>query len=211
MSIPISRKVESYIRRTPSIAECLRRGLINHSALAKAICEELKEARVEAAKMAIGRFSRRTISSGSNEKKIERQLRKARLTIRGNMSLIILSAPQSLERLASLSKELDARDNEVTIVHGTRRVTLILGSEHRETARRIFGRSIHKVIPGLAKVQLLLDEDAMFTSGFSAFVLSQVASHGINVIEELTCAGEHLLLVKEEDLPGILGALRYEG
>lgn len=219
MEGPVSRIVERFIRSRSGIADCLRQGLINHRALARLICEAYPApgkakrgetaARVAAAQMAIGRLSRRMKSAESNEAKILRELRRSRVLTRSNMMAVILRAPQPLEKIVDLQREILAEDDELTVVHGMRNVTLILGEEYREAVRRHFSRSL-RIIPGLVKLQILVGEQSVQMRGFSAFVYAQVAGHGVNLIQELTCSGEYLLLIEAKDLEKTLAALRPE-
>jgi hypothetical protein len=208
MNKPLARTVESYIRKSPTIAYCLRMGIINHSALAQLICNEMKDRRQSAAQMAIGRLSKRIKVSESNEKKIEQQLKRAKMIIRGNMSLFVFNTSAQSSKMYKFDNLISELEDELTIIHGYKRITLIIGTEHVRTVKKLFGQRIHKIFHSLAKIQLILGESAMFTSGFSAYVLSQVASRGINIIEELTCSGEHLLIVDEQDLQSTLDSLR---
>jgi hypothetical protein len=209
MKKPMSRIVESFVRLNPHVAKCLRAGLVNHCSLARLICQNEKSEQIPAAQMAIGRLSKRINKNEGLDKKIEKQLKKARLITRSNISLVILDNTSVTGKVTKLERLISEIDDEITIVHGYKKIILIIGSEHIKKAKLIFSGQITKTINGLAKIQLLIGESAMFTPGFSAYVLSLIASQNINVLEELTCAGEHILLVNDLDLETALSALRH--
>ena len=121
---------------------------------------------------------------------------------------VILKAPQSLIQVAELQKNLLAEGDELTVVHGLKNVTLILGQEHKATVKKLFPRSAPEYLSDLVKIQLLVSERSIRMPGFSAFVYAQLGAHGVNLLQELTCSGEFLLLVEEKDLQQALHVLK---
>src|SRR5262245_3303850 len=149
MDAPLSRTVERFIRSRTSIAECLRLGLINHRALARLICKSSRDDRLAAAQMAIGRLSRRPKGGDSNDQKIFRELSRARVITRSNMMAVILRSRQPLSKIVELQQQIVAEDDDLTVIHGMRNITLILGEEHRETVRRLFAKQTVRILDGL--------------------------------------------------------------
>ena len=108
----ISQLVKEYITSELSIYECLKKGILNYSQLAKLISREYNLDSTAAVKMAVNRFADIESKHEDNEDTsvIWNILSKAKVTIKGDVSIIVLyPSPEAfklvneLEQLVNIS------------------------------------------------------------------------------------------------------------
>lgn len=207
MSESIASVTKTYISQSQHLKEFIRRGLINYTALAREICARSQVPFTRAAVVAASRYAERLQKQRSNDQKLEQILRKAKLTIRGRMLVAGVRRDGDRKRVTALHTAVKADGDDLTVVEGIAMISLTTASKHKALVRSIFRERIHTLLDDVAQITLETDSSAMFVPGLSSFVLGRLSGVGINVIEEYTCAGEHLLIVSEKDLPRALAAL----
>jgi aspartokinase len=70
-------------------------------------------------------------------------------------------------------------------------------------------QSREKISTGLALVSLLFDKRLETTSGVVAHVYGLLAERGVNVLEEMSCWTELLMVIEERDLASTLECLKF--
>lgn len=195
----ITRLTQKYISERPSIRDCLRRGLINYSALSREICEEEKTDKFDAVLVACRRYYNRLKKKDSLEERVRNLLRGARVRTRNQISVIILEKPRDFERLSRLQKEVREAGGDFNLIEGDHAVVVITNSEYVEEIRESFRGKIKKITSDLVQISMNFDERLETTPGVVSFVYGLLAEHGINVLEEMSCWTELMIVVNEED------------
>lgn len=203
----IAQRVAKYVRAEPVIEEALVLSIINARALARKILPRANAAQLASAAIAIKRLEKRLSRRKTTEKKIRDILTKSKLVVRNRMMVVAIKRDYDYRRYLALQSALKERGEEVTIIEGFQMLTIITGSEHADAVRKVFGKQISELHRNVSLIMLLVGREAMYTRGFSAFVLSILSRAGVNVLEELTSSGEHLLVVEESDLMLALNTL----
>lgn len=204
----IAAQTQHYIAQHPYLKECIKRGLVNYSALAREVCGTLGVPVTKAVVVAASRYARRLSKQRSHERQLESVLRRAKLTIRGRMLVAGVRRDEDRRRITALHSAIRDAGDHLTVVEGLEMVSLATDSSHKALIRSTFRGRVHTLLDNVAQVALASSTQAMFMPGLSGYVLSRIASFGVNVIEEYTCAGEHLFIVQESDLPKVLQALQ---
>lgn len=207
MSESLATLTKTYISRNAHLKELLRRGLINYSALAREICTQHRVPFSRAAVVAAARYAQRLKGQRSQEQQLRRVLKKAKLTIRGRMMVAGVNRDHDRRRISALHSAIKEAGDDLTVIEGLSTWAITTGSNHKTLLRSIFKERVHTLVDKVAQIVLETGKDAMFTPGLSGYILGRLSGAGINVIEEYTCAGEHLLVVAEADLPAALRAL----
>lgn len=203
--------LKEYVQQNPSVRDCLQRGLINHSALARYVSKSKKCDQFEALVIASTRYGARlTKNPNLPEKRFRKLLKESRLIVQTRMLVASVTHQGDYERVGKLHSIVKKRKGHLTHIDGYEIQTIITGIEFESDVRATFRGSLQLLIPNVVQLLLLASEKAMFTSGFSAFVLNLIAQEGVNLLEELTSSGEHHLVIEERDLQKVLKALRIE-
>jgi hypothetical protein len=207
MQDSLAAHTKVYIAQNVHLKEFLRRGLINYSALAREVCRHVGVPFSRGAVMATSRYAERISKQRSYEKKLELILKKAKLTIRARMLVAGVQRDNDRRRVTALHTAVKAAGDDLTVIEGFSMLSLTTPAKHKTLVRSIFKDRIHTLLDNVAQIALETGSSAMFTPGLSGYVLGRLSGVEINVIEEYTCAGEHLLVIAEEDLPAALEAL----
>jgi hypothetical protein len=203
----IVRKVQRYVLQHPEVRECLQRGIINYSSLAREICGRDTQA-FEATVVALRRLSQveRTRSAPS-QKRFLSFLKAASTVVRSRVAVIGIRRPDDFGKLIAVQAEIERQRGDMTLVTGHQMITLMTGAEHAALIRSRFRKLVIFEIQGLAQLILLLPQRVVETPGFGAYLLGLLGSRNINVFAEATCSGEHIIAIREEDLVPALSIL----
>ena len=181
-SIPVSKQVKAYIERKPYILEAIEQGIINYSALSREICRDLKLKNTDAVKVALIRNAEknRTRKKKTQEKVIE-ILKKANLSIKNKIAALHHSTFVDVKAIAyskTPSGYMFFLDESIA----------------RNT-------NFKKIEYNLAILHIKSPREIEHTPGAIAFILSALASEGINVSHVMGCREDTFVVLKERDAP----------
>ena len=204
----VARQTAEYIAKNPSIKECLRRGLVNHTALAREICSEYRIDKIDAVVMASTRYAARIQKQRSHENDLRQMLSRAKILVSTKVLLATWDRSVSLNSLLTLHNHVIKKGGELTIVEGHRLITVFTEHEFADEIRRLVGRNIKMMLKDLVKITLLLPEKVIFTHGYAAYMFKLIADQGINMVGDVTSTAEHIFVINEKDLDLALSALK---
>ncbi len=182
----ISDTVKAYLKNKPYTMEALEKGIVNYSALARLVQEELGIRNYQAIKAAIRRYAgQREALRGSIELRAMKVLKENRIALLDGVHVII-------------SREDIGIDNDAKVkideyyVYLTRKDTLkTLGKKAKD--------NLVKVRDNCSAVIIYSEENIEGASGVIAFLASLLAEQNINVIEFISCYTETIFVVSRED------------
>lgn len=180
--ISISKQVKSYIERKPYILEATEQNIVNYSALAREICKDLKLKNLDAVKAALIRSSEkyRKNKRKTQEKAIE-ILRNANFSIKNKIAALHHSTFIDMKAIAyskTPSGYMFFLDENI--------------------AKK---SNFKKIDYDLAILHIKSNKEIERTPGAIAFILSSLASEGINVSHVMGCREDTFVVVKEHDAP----------
>jgi hypothetical protein len=186
----VAKKVRKALQERPSIAEGLKLGIVNYSALARLLADRLGISNTEAVVSAIKRFAESSVE-GEHDKRLRRVVSESSIELRPNIAVITLPPGSDWKKLASA---LSVHH----IVQGPSSTNLVVDE-----------RSISKADPSLvsgleirhhlAAITIKRPVEATATPGVVVYFLASIASAGVNLEETLTCNADQVLLFKLND------------
>jgi aspartokinase len=187
-NIPISKEVVTYLKQKPFVLEAVEQEIVNYSALARKIAEDLGNANFEAVKSTLIRLSKDLRNNKTNrEQKVVSLLKKADFSINNKIATIHHISPLKIESVA-FSK--------------TPGGYMYFIKEH------IAEKSTFKKIDyGFAIIHIKFPKEIEETPGVASFLLSTLASENINVVHLMDCREDTFLVIKESDAPLAFKAL----
>ncbi|MBN8548930.1 MAG: hypothetical protein J0M12_06420 [Deltaproteobacteria bacterium] len=194
----ITQETRTYIWNHPSVRDCLARGLINHSALARQICDELAIKSFDAVLAAAKRVT--APNPQPLEKQIKRLINEAQVSVTNKIAVVVISPPQDFERVLLLQKNIRRARGRFNMIDGGEVVTIVLSEQHLGTVRASLKNFIRAVVTGLAQIHIIFDERIETTPGVVAHFYGLLAHHGVNVREEMSCWTDLILIVDERDV-----------
>ncbi len=184
MEQKISELVWLYIKRRPFIKELVRAGIINNSALARKICNEIYggERNMQAVKMAIIRASKKlTAAQEDLEYKVLSLLKNSSLSIKTKVAVVTSSQRLNID----------------SITHAKSRYYTYVVPESELS--KIKKKNVHRVEENLDLIVIKSSEEIEETPGVVSLLLRALALEGINVCEIISCYTDTMLVVRQAD------------
>lgn len=195
----VTRATQKYIAEHPSIKECLKRGLINYSALAREVCESHRIKKFDAVVVACRRYFTRIKQQHSQDKKVLALIRSARVQLQNKMMIVIIDKPRDFERLYLVQKGIKRGRGDFQMIEGADVVTIISNAEYAERIRDEFRTRIKRLSQDLAQITMVFSEKIETTSGVVSFIYGLLAENDINVREEMSCWTDLIMVLEESD------------
>jgi len=203
---------EEYINSHPSVKDCVKKGVINYSALTRQIAEDsgldLKE-NFDAVLIACRRYYRKVKGEKQLEKEILEILKQSKVEIKNKIAAIVLEKTIYLDNLLELEKEIKKKSEVFHIIEGANAITIITSEDFYEEIKKLFRNKIIKENKGLAEITLKSPKEIETTSGVVPYLYSLFGEHGINIVETMSCWTDTLFLVKEEDIAKVMQVVRF--
>ena len=187
-NIPISKEVITYLKQKPYVLEAVEQEIINYSALARKIAEDLGNVNFEAVKSTLIRLAKDFRNKKKNrEQKVINLLKKADFSINNKIATIHHVSPLNIESIA-FSKTP--------------------GGYMYFVKENIAEKSTFKKIDyGFAIIHIKFPKEIEETPGVASYLLSTIASENINVVHLMDCREDTFLVIKESDAPLAFKAL----
>lgn len=197
----ITRLTQHYISERPSVRDCLKRGLINYSALSREICREAGDEHFDAVLVACRRYVTRLKGKESLETKVRALLKNVAIRTTNQVAVAIVEKPRDFEKLHRLHAHIRSERADFHLIEGADVVVLITHQAYAPSIRSAFKGKIKKLSEDLVHISMRFDERLESTPGVVSFIYGVLAEQGINVVEEMSCWTELMMVVTEEDAP----------
>jgi aspartokinase len=198
----LAEKTRFYIDSHPSIKDCVSKGLINYSSLARLIMKEMDIDNEEAVMIACRRYASRLSVTSEHEMSILRILKDSRLEMRTKTCIVTAKNDWTvLHKMDNLFKDLWNENSIMQCVQSASAVTIIADKMLKERIMDTVGRfNIIKVREDLVEIAVKSPEKIVDTSGVIAYLITNLSDAGINIEETVSCHTDTIFIVGEEDM-----------
>ncbi len=208
----ITKLTEKYIQEHPTIRDCLKKGLVNYSALSRQIAIDLEldpKKNFDALLIAARRYQAKVRQEKSSQEKILSILKQSRVEIKNRMAVFVLekSAPQ--KTLLEFENKAKKAGEVFHVIEGISAITLITVEEFSKDIKAAFRNFIIKENKGLVEVILKSPKEIEQTAGIMGYLCSLLGENGINIVEQMSCWTDTILLVQEKDLGRVMELLKF--
>jgi len=178
----IAQLVRETIQMRPSLLDALNMKIVNYSALARTLQEELGEGSIEAVKAAVIRVSDEIASDRKlREKAVQSILKESKVRLQDKIAVVI--SPLKLDISHIVTAHLT--DQYVYVVDQT-------------TMKEKLEDPV-KVESNLVALILLSPPRVEETPGFVAFITQLLASRNINIVEFISCSTNTIIILDSQD------------
>jgi aspartokinase len=178
----IAQLVRETIQMRPSLLDALNMKIVNYSALARILQEELGEGSIEAVKAAVIRVSDEIASDRKlREEAVQSILKESKVRLQDKIAVVI--SPLKLEIPHIVTAHLT--DQYVYVVDQT-----TMKGELEDPV---------KVQSNLVALILLSPPRVEETPGFVAFITQLLASRNINIVEFISCSTNTIIILDGQD------------
>jgi len=208
----ITKLTEQYIQEHPSIKDCLRKGMINYSALTRRVSEDLSldlNKNFDAILIACRRYYRKIKKEAALEDKIIDILKKSKLGVKNKIIVAVIEKGIYFNSLLDLQKAIKNKAEVFHVIEGSATMTLITAEEFIEDIKKLFKNKIVSIKDNLAEVTLKSTDDLEKTPGVIAYLTSLLAENGINIIETMSTWTDTLFVIQEEDIAKVMAVLKF--
>ncbi|MBT5022512.1 ACT domain-containing protein [Candidatus Woesearchaeota archaeon] len=205
---------EEYIKKHPSIKDCLKKGLINYSALSRLVAADLgvsnsKKSTNEAILIAARRFKDKLKNEAINEDKIVALLKETEFEIKTKTVVVVIEKLLFPERLLDLQKEIKRKRDLFHVIEGTRAIIVITSEKYLRDLKKSFRTNILSVTTELVSLVMQSSKKIETTPGVMAYVYSLFGENGINICETLSCWTDTIIVIHENDLAKAMTVLKF--
>jgi hypothetical protein len=204
----VARRVRAYLDAHPTLADALRVGIANHSAVARRIAEDLGVKPSEAIVAACRRYPRdRGESAG--EAGVRRVLKKSRIETRTKVAAITVDqGADVLRRLGDVVEELLDESSLCRVIQVSRGTVVLVDEDSvPRVLRHVREGQVVRVRKGLVEVAVTSPESIEETPGLLRLLTGVLSSQGINIVEALSCYTDTIFLLHQPDLSAAVAVL----
>lgn len=204
----IARRVREYLEGQPALADALRLGIANNSAVARKVQEGLGIRNQEAVVAACRRFPRGR-GEVARYAGVRRVLRKSRIETRTKVAAITVAiGTDILQRLGDVVEELldeNALCRLIQVSRGT--VVIVDGDAAARVTKALREEQVLRVRKNLVEVAVTSPESIEETPGLLHQLTGILAAQGVNILEAMSCYTDTIFLLREDDLQPALRVL----
>ena len=180
--LPVAKQVKTYIERKPFIIEAIEQDIVNYSALAREIGKDLHIKNTDTIKAALIRAAKTyKKTKRKTQQKVIEILREAHFSVKNKIATMHHSTFLDIHAIA-YSKTPSG----------------YMFFLEENSAKKITNKKIEY---GYAILHIKSAIEIETTPGAIAFILSALASEGINVSHVMGCREDTFIVVKEHDAP----------
>jgi hypothetical protein len=201
-----------YIEEHPSIKDCLKHGIINYSKLSRIIAKELnieKKTSLESILIACRRYEAKLKDKQIMENKIINILKKSELEIKNKIIVVIINKKIYEEKLIQIEKKIRKTTDIFYAIEGTKVFTIISSEKYLEDLQYLFEKNIIKIMRNLATITIKSPKELENTPGVNAYIFSMFGDHGINIVEQMSCWTDTIIVISEDDIPVVMNFLKF--
>jgi len=205
----ITKLTQDYISKHPSIRDCVKKGLINYSALSREICRFYGIDNFNAALAASRRYCAKAKTEAIHEEKIIALLRGVKLHVRNKIIVAIVEKLRNMDKFYMFKNIVKKQKGEINLIEGEDVITIITNPKFKREIKKRFKHNLLKLNENLVQLTLVFDTSIETTSGVVAYVYSLLAQQGINIVEEMSCWTDILIVIDENDMPAAVKILSF--
>ncbi|HMO18948.1 MAG TPA: hypothetical protein PKA63_12865 [Oligoflexia bacterium] len=206
----VSRITHKYIREHPSVQDCLERGLINYSALAREICEAAKINSFDAVLVACRRYYQKKRAHTSREQRIITLMKKAKVRVRNKIAVATIEKNRGLDKALEIQNQIKKEKGDFNLIEGEDAFTIITNVEYLPLIKKAFSTGVIKSSAGLAQITMIFGETLEMTPGVLSFIYRIFSEYDINIREEMSCWKDVMVVVDEKDVARVINMLNFD-
>ncbi|MBI4144115.1 hypothetical protein HY486_02620 [Candidatus Woesearchaeota archaeon] len=212
MNASTAELTTEYINEHPDLKRCLKKGVINYSALARRISIELamtKKTSKEAILIATRRFYEKLKNEASHEELIKKIIHNSELEIKNKTAVVILEKNAKTEELIEIHKLVRKDSGTFILLEGSASVTIIIPEKHLKLLTEKYRDAILKCHSNLALINIKSSATIERTVGVISYLTDLFAEHGINIVELLSCWKDNIFVIATTDVEKTMKFLRF--
>jgi len=200
----ISNIVREYVSSRPYLLEALSRKIVNYSALARLIVSELNlgKENIPAVKMALRRFAEKLEEKSFAEDRVREIIASSSLQL---INDIVVCTICGVQGSSVLTKEVFLKKTGfLQVTQSSRHMTIMMDKYLYNSIRSLIEKTLAKigdveVLENQTAILITSPREIIKTPGVIAYILSALASQGINITQFISCHTDTILIVDRRE------------
>ena len=202
---------EKYILDHVSVKDCLKKGLINYSALARLIAKDLgieKKTSREAILVAARRFRMKMNEVHHHENEILKLLKKSNVEIKNNIVIFTLEKYVYPDSLIEIEKVIKKEKALFFAIEGTKTITIIVQGQSAGLIEKHFRAHVLDKRECLS-LFTITSPGIRTTPGVVTYISSMFFENDINIEEFMSCYDDTLIVIDSKDTNKVIKFLNF--
>lgn len=204
--ISIAEAARLIVGSRPSIVDGLRQGVINFSALAEMIKEQVMEivgrqsVNVDSIKMALMRYAEELKSKKKLlEEQITEVIAKSILELKNDVAVLTVDQKNFIVRFDQIFKSLNSF-RFLQLTQGNETFTVVTDLQSKEKIVDVVGqKSIILEIEDQSVIVIISPHQIIEVPGVIAYITDLLSTNGVNITQIISCYTDTLLIVDRKD------------
>ncbi|MCD6229953.1 MAG: ACT domain-containing protein [Candidatus Diapherotrites archaeon] len=208
--VTTSELTEKFINEHVSVKDCLKKGLLNYSALSRLIAGELdieKETSKEAILVAARRYKDK-MKTRPLEDSVFRLFEESDIEIKNRVYVYTLEKSIYPDALIDLEKQVKNDKCMVFSIEGTKTITVMIQKRYRDLVEKSFKGSILNIKKELSLVTIT-SPGIEQTRGALSYLTGLFFENGINILEFMSCYDDTLIVIDSKDVEKAMKFLNF--
>jgi aspartokinase len=202
--------VEKYISEHLSVHDCLKKGIINYSALARVIADEekiKKENTLESIAISALRLKEK-IKNDDFDQKLKKMFDKTNVEVKGSMASVTVEKQFFPESLIEVEKEIKKQHGVFFAIEGISAITLIFQRQFLPILEQKFKKYIVHKKDNLSLITFI-SPGIQDTPGAVAFISMLFFQNKVNIQEFMSCYETTIVLIESKDLDKVIKFINF--
>ncbi len=205
----ITKATNQYISERPSIKDCIKKGLVNYSALSRQVSKETGIKNFEAIVIACRRYAYSMKKEQASENQIKSILKASKISVKNKRLAAVIERGAYIHSISELEKEVKKSKETLHIIEGENATTLITSEDFVDLIKKQFKNEIIKINMNLCEIGVKSPREIENVPGVVAYLYSLFGERGINVVESMSCWTDTLFLIRENDIQVAISVLKF--
>jgi hypothetical protein len=201
-----------FMRNNPDIKRCLKKGLINYSALSRHIAKELSignKSSKEAILIAARRYRAGLAKESAQDERIQDLLSRSQIEMRNRIAVHTLDKGIVLDHIDELQRLCRKESNTFYFIESSDFNTLITSDRYTQYIQKRFRTNILKRLDSQTLINLRTGKEIERTLGVIAYLTSLFAENGVNITEFFSCHTDTVFIIANKDVTKAMEFLRF--
>ena len=120
-----------------------------------------------------------------------------------------MDKPRDMEKIYMFQKKIKKDKGDFNLIEGENSITLVTNSKYSKEIKEEFKHWIIKNSENLVQIAIIFDPQIETTPGIVNYVYGLLAENGINILEEMSCWTDLMIIIDEKDLAKTMKVLSF--
>jgi aspartokinase len=201
--------VRQFLNTHAHIRLCLMADLLNLSSVAREVMrqDENEGLTFDAVLVSLRRYQLQRKNQRVSEHEIKRAFSTAKVRVRTKIYLVIISKPRSFGVIGDLQQEIKHDGGEWSIIEGESSYTIVTDEQFASKLKGTLKSYFLSAFNDVAQVTLIFPSGIEMTRGVLAQLHTVLFQEGINILEEMSCWTDIMMIIERKDLASMLKVL----